>query len=314
MADELPTRILGSTGVEVTTLGYGGLALDNRSGPPITRDEAGAILGAVLDAGINLIDTSPDYGPSEELIGATIARRRSEYVLASKCGCVVPSAAADTPRRKHVYTRANIVAGVERSLQRMRTDHLDLVQFHGSPTRAELEQHGALEALHDLQQEGKLRLIGMSGVLPELADHIDMGVFDVFQIPYSALQREHEALITRAADSGAGTVIRGGVARGATAPEHDQSTDRPPARAADRARQIWAAAALDDLLEGASRIEFILRFTLSHPALHTTIVGTSNLSHLRDNLAAAHKGPLPPDVYAETVRRLDSVAGSADTS
>jgi aryl-alcohol dehydrogenase-like predicted oxidoreductase len=73
------------------------------------------------------------------------------------------------------------------------------VQFHASPSRNTLEEHGALDALLELREAGKVRFIGMSGTLPHLIDHIAMGVFDVFQIPYSAVEREHEAAITAAA-------------------------------------------------------------------------------------------------------------------
>ena len=310
MTSRLPTRTLGRTGLEVTTLGYGAMALNVRSGPTITTDEARGILHAVLDAGINLIDTSPDYGPSEELIGASIAGRRDEFVLASKCGCIVSATPGEGRRRKHIYTVDNVVAGVEQSLRRMRTDRIDVVQFHGSPPVADLEEHGAVEALQRLQADGKVRFIGMSGVLPDLADHIEMGVFDVFQIPYSLVQREHETLIARAAAAGGGTVVRGGVARGNPAPDKGWGARRLPELAADQPRQIWERAALDDLLDGASRIEFTLRFTLSHPWMHTTIVGTANLDHLRDNLESARKGPLPADVYQEAMRRLDEAAAA----
>ena len=310
MTSRLPTRTLGRTGLEVTTLGYGAMALNVRSGPTITTDEARGILQAVLDAGINLIDTSPDYGPSEELIGASIAGRRDEFVLASKCGCIVSATPGEGRRRKHIYTVDNVVAGVEQSLRRMRTDRIDVVQFHGSPSVADLEEHGAVEALQRLQADGKVRFIGMSGVLPDLADHIEMGVFDVFQIPYSLVQREHETLIARAAAAGGGTVVRGGVARGNPAPDKGWGARRLPELADDQPRQMWERAALDDLLDGASRIEFTLRFTLSHPWMHTTIVGTANLDHLRDNLESARKGPLPADVYEEAMRRLDEAAAA----
>ena len=128
-----------------------------------------------------------------------------------------------------------------------------------------------------------------------------MGVFDVFQIPYSALQPEHEQLISDAAAAGGGTVIRGGVVKGALA--SDKNGTAPRGLAADP-RDAWERARLDDLLDGASRNEFILRYTLSHPDMHTTIVGTANLAHLASNLAAARKGPLPAEVYAEARRRL----------
>ena len=87
MAD-IAKRTLGSTGYEVTALAYG--AMELRGGPrgrAVDPEEAGRILNAVLDGGINMIDTSIDYGVSEELIGRYISHRRNEYFLASKCGC-----------------------------------------------------------------------------------------------------------------------------------------------------------------------------------------------------------------------------------
>jgi aryl-alcohol dehydrogenase-like predicted oxidoreductase len=84
------------------------------------------------------------------------------------------------------------VAGVEQSLRRMKTDYLDLVQFHISPSRQTLEENGALDALLELQAAGKVRFVGMSGTLPHLRDHIAMGVFDVFQIPYSDIRSPAE--------------------------------------------------------------------------------------------------------------------------
>lgn len=300
---DIPKRTLGRTGLEVTTLGFGAMELRGAPrGPEISDEQASAVLNAVLDAGINYIDTSPDYGRSEELIGRFISQRRSEYFLASKCGCVTggpPAAAGERPA--HVFTAANIRAGVEQSLRRMNTAYLDLVQFHASPSRAELEQEGALSELVKLQSEGKVRFLGMSGILPNLEDHIAMGVFDAFQIPYSALQREHEDAIARASEAGAGIVIRGGVARGQpTNWEGRANYMVPPAVARDR----WENAKLDDLLDGMSRMEFTLRFTLSHPGLDTTIVGTKDSGHLRDNVEAAKKGPLPEALVAEAKRRL----------
>lgn len=307
MTDQgLPTRVLGRTGLEVTTLGYGAMSLDARFGRTIGQAEATEVLNAVLDGGVNLIDTSPDYGPSEELIGGAIAARRDEYVLATKVGCPVAVEGGG-----HVYTRENIVAAVEQSLRRMRTDHLDLVQFHGSPSRATLEEHDAIGVLRELQQQGKVRHIGMSGTIPNLAGQVDWGVFDAFQIPYSALQREHEALITSAARAGAGTVIRGGVARGAPADDKGWNIRRLPEVPEERPRATWESAQLDGLLDGMSRMEFMLRFTLSHPDVHTTIVGTANLEHLRANLDVARLGRLPADVYTEAKRRLDAATVGA---
>ena len=301
MAD-LPTRTLGRTGLEVTALGYGAMELRGAPrGRDITPDQAQTVLNAVLDQGITFVDTSIDYGQSEELIGRFIAGRRSDFILASKCGCLVGAAPAPPGERNpHIFTRENIIAGVNQSLARMKTDYLDVLQFHASPSKQTLEEHDAIQTVLDLKREGKVRFIGMSATLPNIEDHIEMGVFDAFQIPYSALQREHEDVITRAARAGAGIIIRGGVARGGPAEDKQR----------DDALELWQKAQLDDLLDGISRMEFMLRFTLSHPDLHTTIVGTINPQHLQDNLNAARKGSLPPDLYEEAKRRL-AAAGSA---
>src|SRR6516162_567624 len=298
----IPKRELGRTGLPVTVLGYGAMELRGAPrGRDVTEAQAETILNAVLDAGINYIDTSIDYGLSEGRIGRYIGHRRPEFYLASKCGCLVGAAQAPPGQRNaHVFTRENIVKGVEQSLARMKTDYLDVVQFHASPSKQTLQEHGALDALLDLKEAGKVRFVGISATLPHLLDHIATGVFDVFQIPYSAVEREHEAAINAASQAGAGIVVRGGAAKGA------------PSEGKQRGLQWerWRQAQLDDLLAGMSPMEFILRFTFTNVDLDTTIVGTVNPSHLQANIDALQQGPLPPDLYAEAKRRL-AAAGSA---
>ena len=305
MTTTLPRNTLGRTGFDVTSLGFGAMELRGEPGGPAISDvEADALLNAVLDAGINLIDTSPDYGASEDCIGRAIAHRRDEYFLASKCGCV-PGAPMGTD---HVHTAENVRAGVEASLRRMKTDHLDLVQFHRSLTQAEYNENGALQALLDLRDAGKVRFVGVSGTLPNLDEQIGMGVFDAFQVPYSALQREHEDVIARASAAGAGIIIRGGAARGTPSDwEGRRNYMLPGTISKDR----WEQAKLDELLNGLTRMEFTLRFTLSNPDLDTTIVGTRSIAHLQDNIAAAAEGPLDAGVMAEAKRRLDAAGATS---
>jgi aryl-alcohol dehydrogenase-like predicted oxidoreductase len=303
---ELPKRTLGRTGFKVTTLGFGAMELRGApAGPEVSDAQAEQVLNAVLDSGINFIDTSIDYGRSEELIGRFIPHRRAEYFLASKCGCV-PGAPMGAD---HIHTAENIRAGIEQSLRRMKTDYLDLVQFHRSLTRHQFEEHGSLDAALALKKEGKVRHLGVSGTLPQLTEQIEMGVFDAFQIPYSALQRDHETIIARASAAGAGIIIRGGVARGAPGDWQRMYYMVP----SETMRQRWEKARLDELLDGMTPLEFTLRFTLSNPDLDTTIVGTKDVAHLRDNIAAALKGPLSDDIIAEAKRRL-AEAGSRRAS
>jgi aryl-alcohol dehydrogenase-like predicted oxidoreductase len=305
------TRALGRTGADVTILGYGAMELRGRPrGPEITDEDAGRLLNAVLDGGINLIDTSPDYGRSEELIGTHVGHRRDEFFLASKCGCplnVVPT--PGSPVGQHDYSPENVRADVEQSLRRLRTDRLDLVQVHMSPSKAQLAENRTVETLNELQAEGKIRFIGMSGILPDLPDHIAMNVFDAFQIPYSAVQRDHENLITEAAAKGAGTLIRGGAARGAASQEKNWTVG-PLTQDPGVGQRNWDTSGIAGLISeaGIGRQEFILRFTLSHPGLSTTIVGTANPAHLAGNIAVAEKGPLPQDLYEEAKKLLPNPA------
>jgi aryl-alcohol dehydrogenase-like predicted oxidoreductase len=303
----LPTHTLGGTGVEVTALGYGAMELRGPPrGPAIDDEEAGRLLNALLDGGITLIDTSIDYGRSEELIGRYVSHRRDEFFLASKCGCMLELPEDLTPPFPHDFSAANVRAGVEQSLRRLQTDRLDLVQVHLSPSREEMAAAGTIEAMIELRDEGKVRFLGMSGNLPNLPEQIAMGVFDVFQIPYSAVQREHEELIAQAAAAGAGVLVRGGAARGAASEEKHWRV--PPIGLDEgQAERRWEASGVDELLDGMSRHEFVLRFTLSHPGLSSTIVGTSRIEHLQSNLAIAARGPLPPDLYEEAKRRLPVV-------
>jgi aryl-alcohol dehydrogenase-like predicted oxidoreductase len=303
---DLPKRTLGRTGLQVTTLGFGALELRGMVagiGRPLTPSQPERILHAVLDAGINYIDVSVDYGEAEEHIGRCIASRRQEFFLASKCGCPLDVARFSPSERTrygtplprlHDYSRQHIIDAVNQSLRRMKTDYLDVLQFHFSPAKEVLERERAIQTLQDLKHTGKIRFLGVSSILPNLTGHIDMGVFDVFQIPYSALQPEHEAAIAAAAKTGAGIVIRGGVARGE--PGAGQGS-------AD-VWKLWEQARLDELLEGMSATEFMLRYTITSPDMHTTIVGTLNPAHLQENVTAVLQGSLPTAMYHEAKRRL----------
>lgn len=294
-------RQLGKTGLNVTTLGFGAMEIRGPrvwGGRAVTDKQAETILNGVLDAGINFIDTSYDYGRSEEFIGKFISHRRGEYFLATKCGCTFVNA-GDHDETPHVWTRENLLHNIETSLRLLKTDRVDLWQIHNAAVE-QVEAGDLIKVMQDVQASGKVRWIAISSTLPHIKTYIDWGVFASFQIPYSALERAHENTITDAAKSGAGTIIRGGVARGAPEEAGLGNKDR---------WGTWEKAKLDELrAPGESRTAWLLRFTLSHPDMNTTIVGTVNPEHLQDNLKAANAGPLPADVYAEAKRRL-SAAG-----
>ena len=282
-------RILGKTRLRATVLGYG--AMELRDPGRVSDRQADRLLGAVLDGGINFIDTSPDYGVSEDRIGKYLCHRRSDYVLATKCGCNVDDRGTGREPR-HVWTREQLLRNIEQSLRRLRTDHVDIWQLHGARVE-DVDGAGLLEVMHEVKASGKARHVSISSTLPDIRTYLLRRAFATYQIPYSALQREHELVIREVAAAGAGVIIRGGVAKG----EHS-------ARMANRWK-LWETCRLDDFVaEGESRSGFLLRLTITHPGMHTTIVGTSDPQHLADNLAAAERGTVREETYAEIQRRL----------
>jgi len=294
---KLPRRTLGRTGLEVTQLSFGAMEV---RGPKVwggrdpSEEEADRILNAVLDAGINFIDTAGCYGLSEERIGRFISDRRNEYVLATKCGCNLvdtDDGRWDTP---HTWDRDTLLRNIEQSLTRMKIDYVDIWQLHNAQPDA-IKEGGLLDVMQEVKDQGLVRFISISSTLPYLDEYIEWGTFDTFQIPYSALEMEHHDVITRAAEAGMGIIIRGGIAKGG--PE----SDVPQQQRVD----LWTEAGLAKLLPaGMTSAEMILRYTLTHPHCDTTIVGTLNPDHLAENVAAAERGPLNADLYEEITRRV----------
>jgi aryl-alcohol dehydrogenase-like predicted oxidoreductase len=297
MQAQLPKATLGRTGLEVTRLGFG-CALWRPERTHWTPEQADRVWGAALTSGINFFDTAYDYVYSEEWIGRSLESRYDEFYLATKCGCIDTRPTENNS--DHVWTRENLFRGIEESLRRLNRDSVDIIQLHNA-TAEQCEAGGLVEALNDMRQQGMVKWIGASTTLPDLPTLLGWGAFDVMQIPYSALQREHEDWITKAAEAGIGIIIRGGVAKG----------ERGVGRGASDTWRKFDDARLGELLEeGESRSAFVLRYTLSHPHAHTIIVGTTRLEHLRENLEAVNRGPLSDGVYAETKRRLDAVGES----
>jgi aryl-alcohol dehydrogenase-like predicted oxidoreductase len=293
-------RKLGNTDLSITALGYGAMELRH-----VGESEAARLLNAVLDGGINYIDTSPDYGPSEAYIGKAIAHRRNEFYLATKCGCNVNEQGQHL-EPGHVWSREQLLRNIESSLRLLKTDHVDVWQLHGTlPTELPGGQADAvIQTLQDLKRQGKVRYIGISfkngragedlfpaGYGQYLPVFAQWGVFDVMQIVYGGLTRRNESLISRAAGQGLGMIVRGVVKR------YTANYD-----------ELFQRAGLDELRQDSeSRNSFLIRFALCHPAISTMIIGTQSTEHLSDNIQAAARGKLADDVYVEAKRRLDAV-------
>ena len=300
-------RRMGETGLVVSRLGYGAMEL---AGPPLARalDERDAVrfLNEVIDRGITYVDTSIDYGLSETLIGKALAHRRDDFILASKCACQVGVEPGGHGGEKHIYTGENVRAGVAQSLRRLRTDHLDVVQVHGDPTRKELEDGGVIDALLELQRQGAVRHLGISSRLPKLAEFVDADYFTLVQVPYSALQRQNEEVIAALKRSGKAVVARGVTGRGA--PAKNWAT-RPIGTADGQVQTLWQRAGLDELLGDMSPIEFMIRFAMANGDVDVCLVATTDAAHLAADVDYAAKGPLDAELAQAARRRLAAAGG-----
>ena len=168
-------RLLGRTGMEVSEISFGGLPMQ-RCG----MDEAGVVLHAALDAGINFIDTARAYTDSEEKIGRHLQERRKEFFLATK------SMARDY---------AGMSKDIELSLAALRTNYIDLYQVHNIKGREDLDAvlapGGALEALKDAQKSGKIGHIGITGhSISLLTEGLRTDEFSTVQVPFNCIEQQ----------------------------------------------------------------------------------------------------------------------------
>jgi len=274
-------REFGRTGLRVSPLGFGAMHINDAR---TSEAEAGHLLNAVLDLGVNLIDTARGYGLSEERIGRHLAHRRQDFVLSTKVGYLVEGVPD--------WTYDCIVGGVERALRVMKTDWLDIVHLHSCPMHI-LEQDEVIRALDDCRSQGKLRVAAYSGDNAELSRAIADERFGAIQTSISVCDQVNLAeRLPQAAERGMGVIakrpIAGAVWRHATLPDEHaegQYWDR------------WQAMGFDTL-PADQRTGLALRFAAHLPGVSSSIVGTSKLSHFKQNLALVEQGPLPAEQQA----------------
>ena len=257
-------------------LGFGAMHLNDER---VSEDEAGRLLNAVLDLGVNLIDTARGYGLSEERIGRHIAHRRSDYVLSTKVGYGIPGVPD--------WTYDCIMAGVDAALQRMRCDVIDIVHLHSCPLHV-LEQGDVIRGLEDCQRAGKLRVVAYSGDNAELDWSIASGRFGSVQTSISMCDQQsipdRLPLMQR---KGMGVIAKRPIA-GAV---WNQST-RPEGHAEGIYWDRWQSMGIDP--QGLDWTELALRFSSHLPGVASCIVGTGKLAHFKHNLELVERGPLEP--------------------
>lgn len=296
-------RTFGKTGLMVSPLGFGAAPVAYLQAD---RDRATRVLNELLDKGVNLVDTAASYPGSEEFLGQTIMHRRSEFILVSKCG----QAFDDLPGE--AWSAEVVSATVDRALKRLRTDQLDVMLLHSCEEEV-LRKGDAMGALVKARDAGKVRFIGYSGDNEALAYAATLPEVSVVETSVNiADQRNIEFGLPLCEQNNLGVLAKRPIANAAWKDLSDQPGMYQRYAAEYTRRLSTMAITPRDLgFEGDPAVvwpEIALRFTLSIPGVHCAIIGTTNPDNARQNVEAAQKGPLPPEV----VQKLRNAFKQAD--
>lgn len=313
---DMPYRRLGSTGLEVSVIGFGCMSFGGRERwfGGVDNREAERLVKTALDAGVNLFDTADVYnvGQSEEILGRALGERRREALIATKVFCRMGRG----PNQEGL-SRQHILEAADASLRRLKTGHIDLYQAHEFDERTPLEE--SLRAFEDLQRWGKVRYVGVSNFSAaqtaqalELTDRKGWTRMASNQVQYSLLERYAELEIApQAVAQGIGVLAWSPLAGGFLSGKYKGGAAPAGSRLADPERRFpWFDSArasvilpVLDKIAAAQRLtaaQAALAWVLARPWVSSAIVGATSLAQLQENLAAAS-----PALSREAVSFLD---------
>lgn len=305
-------RRLGRTGLDVSEIGIDGAVFAGTSHGPFDEADAIVAIRTALKTGVNYIDTSRHYGPSEEIIGRALTGYTGDYIICTKI----------SPRR--VVTAAGTIAGIEESLAALGRSHVDVLLAHDIQHLGEgrdavekiLQRGGMVDGLRQLQREGRVRFIGVSGRLAEVAAAVQTGEFDAALsfnrfnlLDWSA----EEALLPQAEAHNVGVTMGGVFYQGFLSLPLDlvlQRVENGLLWAWD-----WTDKRREFVLNRLERSrEFVgndlvalrrlaVQFVLSEPRVSAAVIGMKSIAEVTENLAAVAAGGLD----AETVAKLKAL-------
>jgi aryl-alcohol dehydrogenase-like predicted oxidoreductase len=301
----MEVRQLGKSGLRVPVLSFGTATFGGgsefyRAWGNTDVAEAKRLVDICLEAGVSFFDTANSYstGMAEEILGAAIAGRRNDLILATKATFPMGAGPNEAGSSRHVLLRA-----CEDSLRRLRTDHIDVYYMHGFDENTPIEE--TLKALEMLVTSGKVTYVACSNfsgwqVMKSLAisDRYGWARYVAHQAYYSLVSREYEwELMPLAIDQGVGTVVwsplaggalSGKVRRGAPLPAGSRVSQLGLERAGDLERLYDIVAALEDIARETGRTvpQVALNWVLNRPTVSSVVIGARTDAQLRENLSA----------------------------
>jgi len=305
-------RRLGRTGMMVSEIGFGGLPIGGVRWGSVEDEVSLAALQRAFDLGINFFDTADVYGRghSEELIGQAFAARRPNVVIATKAGMDFYAGDEARPNFAPDYIRA----ALERSLRRLRTDYVDILQLHDPPPKL-AEDDTVWETLADLKREGKARFFGISArTAGEAAAYLKAAhaagdhsrrFGDTLQVAFNLLDQEAAAkgVFVEAFRQDWGIIARVPLASGMLTGKYAGDHYFPPADF----RSAWPRERLREIAARVDALRFLVRppvesmtlaalaFVLSQEAVATVVTGARTAEQVEENARAPELAPLPQD-------------------
>ena len=270
-------RQFGNSDIFVSPIGYGAGFIGSDE---LSNNEVNTLLNAILDSGINFIDTARGYGNSEERIGASIGHRRSEFILSTKVGYGIEG--------QQDWTYDCIIAGVDAALLKLKTDYIDIVHLHSCP-KYTLEQTDIIAALDRCIEAGKVRLAAYSGENDDLDYALHSGRFASLMTSINVFdQRFIDRSLWEAKQKGLGVIAKRPIGNAAW-----RFQEQPTG---DYCEEYWHRFKAMAFEPEMPWIEFAVRFTAFIYGVDTCIIGSTNIKNIKNNILAVENGKLPDEL------------------
>lgn len=300
-AAALEKRRFGSTDMDVTVLGFGGAEIGYGGVEQAIVDK---LLNAALDAGLNVVDTAECYAESEVQIANAIGHRRKEFFLFTKCGHWTEAG------RGADWTKDGITRSIERSLERLKTDVVDLVQLHSCSLDV-LEKGECIEALEAAKKAGKTRYIGYSGDSKAARWAVESGRFDALQTSVNIADQECiELTLPLAQAKKMGVIAKRPIANAAWRYDEHPS-DGYHVEYWNRLQELkydFASGDARKQTDADGPAGIAMRFTAMQPGVNVLIVGTTKPERWSQNADLLRAGPLSSEREAAIRNRWKEVA------
>ncbi len=304
----------GSTGEELSVICLGTWVLGGKNFGAVAEKDAINSIHAMIDNGVNFIDTAPIYadGDSERILGKALKGKRDKVFLVSKFGSYFPEGRPRDLGPVRDSSRGFILKAIEETLSRLDTDYLDGYLIHWPDPKTPLEE--TVETLKELQKQGKVRYIGMSNFDEPLADKLlELGGLDIVQYPYSMVDRSREDLLKKYFAKGAGTMgyatLGAGILTGTVrkrpnyGPNDMRNSFYDYYREPKFSKIMELLKTLDEIAaeRNVPLAQIAVNWSIQHDFLQSALTGVRNAKEAEENCAAVSW-----ELTDEEIKRIDN--------